>query len=253
MVTIQRTIIADEKYIRATEQEIAAIQNRGGKISEFFTDTNVVYARFNYYLQDGDVVYRQYRIPITRERWEQVPSSYDYQLNRFFNNPDTIRYRLHGGKSEIANLWVNLHTGEFHYNEQVEGAARENVWRALQEDALAGNFMRVDLIGGTKPTEELGSLDMEFRVPNSNYDSYEGRDSFYYDYQYYPITASMTHTLRALVDNGVISAEQYQALLIYGGDISTSKEVLTSFPEASYGIIGGADGPTSVFVTTAVE
>ena len=116
MVTIQRTIIADEKYIRATEQEIAAIQNRGDKISEFFTDTNVVYARFNYYLQDGDVVYRQYRIPITRERWEQVPSSYDYQLNRFFNNPDTIRYRLHGGKGEIANLWVNLHTGSFHYN-----------------------------------------------------------------------------------------------------------------------------------------
>jgi len=238
IVALNESIIADEAYIRANDDTY-----RYGGYSK---DANYVYVRFYYDLHSGDTIRREYRVPLTRERWEREHSSYDYQINHLLNDSASIALRLNGDISELSSMWVYLYAGDIHTKDPITGPALKNIWQAMLKDADEGNFMAVDLISGS-PKEDIGSVDIEFRRPNAS------NNGYYHDYNSFSLNIDMKHTLRALVDNGIFTAEQYQELLTLNWT-SSSKEVLTSFPESeSIEIIGGADGPTTVFVTTEVS
>jgi len=241
IIALNKAIIADEAYIRANDD---TYRNTG-----YDENTNYSYIRFYYHLNDGpsaqsgSTVSREYRIFLTRNRWENERDTYDYQLNALLNSPESIANRLYSGRGEIANLWISLYAGDFHTDEPLVGNMADIVWAAMLKDALEGNFMQVDLISG-RPYADIGYLEVEFRRPNA------ANNGFYYDYESYTLTAEMEHTLRALVDSGIITVEQYHLLLTVQAEENSSKEVVTSFPDyaAPIDIIGGADGSTSIAV-----
>ncbi len=237
-VALNRTIIADESYIRENDNKYNNYTYESGTEP----DIRYTYIRFHYHLLDGDTLYREYRLPLTRERMEQMPDSYDYQLDRLLNGPEAIETRLTAGKGDPSTLWVYLYAGDVHTDESLTGSELDAIWAALLQDAREGNFVQEDFFGDTV-AKDIGHLEFEFRRPN------RVENGFYYDYDTFTITTDMTHTLKALLDNGVITYEHYQDLLLSENENSLKYSEASSFPDAAIGVIGGADGPTQVIVS----
>ena len=210
------------------------------------------YNSFNltYTLKNGTTVYRRYGVPLTRERVE-TPGTYDCLLNELVNSEAMKTKRLHHGDESFA-----LNSAYFYGYDGYDFSTREadQVYDAVYADLLAGNWGNYDFF----ETSDGGYYDMQLEF---NFLRTEEKHDRYYDYISVRLHPGMTNTVGCLLDLGVITAEDLKtnAEMYPSRYVGQNYQVweekygeLTSFPaatgSASIGIIGGADGPTSIIV-----
>ena len=227
--------------------------------------------RFTYELKNGSTVVRRYTIPVTVERLRDE-STYDYALNELVNGAALKEKRFH------LNDPMAPYGGSIYLDTRDDGNVsfgnREAlaVLEGIRKDVASGACGNYDWFGLSYGNAYAMSLDLEFQ-----YQRVDERGTDYTSYDYINVTVwpEMTHTVAALMEQGLVwesdlvtraelHPEQYSKELEYRKQMAEMlgayEAAVTSFPtptemivgsstSASIGIIGGADGPTSIFVT----
>lgn len=217
--------------------------------------------RITYYLKGGVELYRYYSVPLTRDRMEQ-PGTYDYLMNAFVNGKEAKAKRLHLHDTvyriESAHIW-GLSGNENYYDFSSREA--EELLAAVGRDLESGTWGTYDFFSYTDADELEPNIEISYRYYQDGYD-YE-----MYDYINIVLRPEMTETLTLLTNMGILSdkdllpmgkkyPERYdydqELIEMYDKYGYLTEQTLTSFPEyglsSSVGIIGGADGPTSIIV-----
>ena len=253
--------------IRALHAAVAAdadyIEGFDGRYYETYIDGRPLdydeaISRYNYFnityrLKSGVEVSRRYSVPLTRERMDRE-DTYDHLMERLVNSDAMKAKRLHFGDDEFAlesgYLWTNTAGSyDFSTREAVQ------IHNAVYADLLAGNWGEHNFFTRSDGGYYDMNLEFQFMRPERK----EGYSR--YDHIYINVHPGMVNTVTCLLEMGLVTAddlktnaelyperyegENYQVWEKYGE--------LTSFPDygtaSSIGIIGGADGPTTVFVT----
>ena len=265
---VHLAIAQDADYIRATEEnwryDAAVNQN---EISLYN------YVRLNYYLKDGTSVSRSYHVPMVRSRMED-PSTYDYQLSQLVNGQLAKSKRFHLDDGFIpynGNLYLEVNNYD-----SVSFGNREaqKIMDAVALDIANGTcgvytWFENSNYEFSHALDYAMDLSVEFRKPVT-VDSGETR--YNYDGISIRVRPEMTNTVNALLNLGLVDKGSLKTRLeLYPNDYSAEAQewfdkygygaydatsfptpgeiIVGSSPAASIGIIGGADGPTSVYVT----
>ena len=231
------------------------------------------YVRLNYYLKDGTSVSRSYHVPMVRSRMED-PSTYDYQLSQLVNGQLAKSKRFHLDDGFIpynGNLYLEVNNYD-----SVSFGNREaqKIMDAVALDIANGTcgvytWFENSNYEFSHALDYAMDLSVEFRKPVT-VDSGETR--YNYDGISIRVRPEMTNTVNALLNLGLVDKGSLKTRLeLYPNDYSAEAQewfdkygygaydatsfptpgeiIVGSSPAASIGIIGGADGPTSVYVT----
>ena len=235
--TLHKAIVADQDYVRDYED------NWRSAVYDSDTDTRTsTYIRLTYRLSNGLEVDRRYSLPLTRERMDQT-GTYDNLLDALVNSEAMKAKRLHAGDSrytvESGNLWLELSSGNYDLNSR-ECAA---ILDAVAKDAASGTWGDYDWFDQNYTSAYAMSLELRFACSENDYQSY--------DWIEINVRPGMDHTVACLKELGVLTDQDLVTReelngMAYDSDTGRYYEV---DPAESIGIIGGADGPTAVFVT----
>lgn len=265
---VHLAIAEDADYIRAMEENL---RYESTKDRTEFSLHNTV--RVNYYLKNGTSVSRRYSIPIVRSRLED-PDTYDYALDRMVNGQNSRNKRFHLNDGFIPmNGYIYLEAGDEGHHSFGDREARQ-IMAAVANDIANGtcgvyNWFESNHYDYSYAMDYALDLGIEFQKPVVLAD---GQNSTDYDSISIRVRPGMDHTVNALLQLGLAdqdslktrlemfpenySAEAQEWLDKYGyvtyetDSFPTPTDVIvSSSPAASVGIIGGADGPTQVFVT----
>ena len=244
-------VAADKAYIENFVWAYGGEEDRN--VSEF----NAL--RITYYLKGGVELYRWYQVPLTRDRMAQ-PGTYDYLMNAFVNGQEAKAKRLHlndeNYRIEGAYIW-NLSQGSYDFSSR----EAEQVLAAVGRDLASGTWGTYDFFNYTDADQLEPNIEISYRYYRSG-SKYES-----YDYINIILRPEMTETLTLLKNMGVLTEKdllpmgvKYPERYDYDQELMgmyekygyPTERTLTSFPDyglsSSVGIIGGADGPTSIFV-----
>ena len=242
---LHQTIVADEDYIRSPHNwDIVTPDDSGEENTVTFTYLTLVYE-----FTGGAEMRRSYELPLTRERLAQE-GTYDNLMDRLINGEEMKTRRLHAGDSrytvEGGYLYCDASESGFDLNSR-EAAS---VLDAAARDAAEGTWGTYDWFNEDSGGDYAIDLELQF-----SYADESTRNSNWITIRVRP---GMTHTVDCLKDLGLVTDRDlvtYAELdgrefaLKYGG---VPTEILTETEAAAIGIIGGADGPTEIFVTEAV-
>lgn len=224
--------------------------------------------RIIYDLKNGTEVERRYSVPFTRDLMADK-TSYVARIAALYNDPTIQLKRIHyneGYEIYWADMWSsNLDTmrEKQELYEDVLKNMRETymekdeariLYAALVEDVVAGRWGFTDMLAVNSSKESWLEINFEMRKNVGRADEYGNRQEEEYDYISILYTPKMTAVHNALLQLGFpeeIMEEREDFLT------EDEKKVLTSFDPnsmtvttgSSFGVIGGADGPTAVFVT----
>ena len=244
---LHAAVAADADYIENFEYAHNFDQpyDQGYYVSQY-NSLNLTYT-----LKTGVEVYRRYSIPLTRERVE-TPGTYDHMLVELVNSEEMKTKRLHFGDPNFALesgwLWTSS-SGSYDLSSRESAQVHD----AVYADLLAGAWGNYDYF----ETSDGGYYDMNLEFNFVRPGSEDGYNR--YDYINVRIHPGMTNTISCLLGMGVITeadlvtnAERYPDRYMGQNYQVWEKTELTSFPDygpsSSIGIIGGADGPTSIIV-----
>ena len=238
---VHRAIVDDQDYIRNYEDS----DRRYLAVSDdTMTET---YIRFVYTLQNGLKVERRYSIPMTKYRLEQ-DGTYDHLLDTLVNSKTMKARRLHAGDDrytvEGGTLYLESRGDYFDLNSR-ECAA---ILDAVAKDAASGTWGDYDWFDQNYNSAYAMSLELRFACSENDYQRY--------DWIEIHVRPGMVNTVACLKGLGLISdrdlvtREDMEKLYSreYDGAIEYTEEMAQE-TAASVGIIGGADGPTTVVVT----
>jgi len=239
--------------------------------------------RLTYDLKDGRVLERRYSIPVTEALLAQS-GSYAARLSGLLNDPGIQLKRVNYNEGYTTHY---LYIAAPYYEEEVYLSGRQDLieqlgaWQniddpkvtqylydALVEDVRAGRWGYTDLMDYSSQESWLELHFEQMKKPTNVPDgaAYDSEyDSFYICY-----TPQMTSLTGALLEIGVPAAalqrppqymtEEEQKLagltmtdngvfVDRDGRTYYIQEQVVETEKASIGVIGGADGPTAVFVT----
>ncbi len=232
---VHKAIVADQDYVRDYEDN--------WRYTIASDDTGTVtsaYIRFIYTLHNGLQVERRYSIPMTKYRMSQA-GTYDGLLDALVNSKPMKAKRLHAGDDrytvESGSLWLEL-SGEGYDLNSRESAA---ILDAVARDAASGAWGEYDWFDRNNNGAYAMSLELRFACSEN--------DHQIYDWIEINVRPGMDHTVACLKELGLVTErdlvtreemEKRENSLKYG---ETAYEAA-----ASVGIIGGADGPTTVVV-----
>lgn len=217
-----------------------------------------------YTLSNGLTVVRNYLLPIDRERMAQ-PGTYDCLLDRLVNSEAMRAKRLHAGDERytVSGGWLSLEKR----SESMDLSSREaaGLLDALGKDAAAGTWGTYGWFDSDDGGAYALSLELTF-----SYEDEWGRAT---DWITITVRPGMENTLACLKELGLVTdadlvtyAELYPEdygyeaeydAAVSDGRVPTDTEYAYEdpFAEENYvspadpiGVIGGADGPTEVFV-----
>ena len=217
--------------------------------------------RLIYHLKNGTTVTRRYNVPVSADRLAQE-DTYDFALDRLVNS-DTLkakRFHLYDGyKADNGHLYLDARTGE---GSVVFGTKEALViHEAVKRDVAAGTCGTYDWFDQSRAGQYAIDLNLDFYTDEKRDN---GATYSYYDSINVAVYPGMTHTVEALLSLGLAEEddfktyaelypqeydEEYWALqeeLGYDLDYKTYLDIRDG--AASVGIIGGADGPTEIFV-----
>ena len=238
---VHRAIVDDQDYIRNYEDS----DRRYLAVSDdTMTET---YIRFVYTLQNGLKVERRYSIPMTKYRLEQ-DGTYDHLLDTLVNSKTMKARRLHAGDDrytvEGGTLYLESRGDYFDLNSR-ECAA---ILDAVAKDAASGAWGDYDWFDQNYNSAYAMSLELRFACSENDYQRYDwieihvrpGMDN----------TVACLKALGLISDRDLVTREDMEKLYSreYDGAIEYTEEMAQE-TAASVGIIGGADGPTTVVVT----
>lgn len=243
---LHQTIVADEDYICSWQDVWRYATLIGGDKDDTVTSA---YVALTYDLTGGGEVRRYYTLPLTRERLARE-GTYDNLLDRLINGEEMKTRRLHAGDSrytvEGGYLYCDASESGFDLNSR-EAAS---VLDAAARDAAEGTWGTYDWFNEDSGGDYAIDLELQF-----SYADESTRNSNWITIRVRP---GMEHTVACLKELGLVTDRDlvtYAELngrefaLKYGGGPT---EILTETEAAAIGIIGGADGPTEIFVTEAV-
>lgn len=255
---VHLAIAEDADYVRNVQKNWTHSNEEGlENISMYNT------VRLNYYLKNGTSVSRRYQIPIVQSRLEE-PGTYDYALNQLVNGRNAKNTRFHLNDGFVpSNGYIYLEmTGEG----SVSFGNREaqQIMEAVAKDIANGTCGEYSWFEGYSYAVDYAlDLQIEFEKP---YVTASGQNSTQYDSISICVRSGMEHTVNALIRLGLADREDLKTYLeLYPQDFKNqeAQEWLEKYgmdyltweiglsENASVGVIGGADGPTKVFVTAA--
>ena len=230
------------------------------------------YVRISYYLKNGIAVHRRYDLPMVRTRM-QDPGMYDYALSTLINSEAMKSKRFHlndGYAPDSGSIYLEAgRDGGTNFGNR----EATQIMNAVAKDIAAGTCGVYRWFEDGNPAYAPGTdyaldLGIEFRKP---FVTASGQTTHEYDHISVRVRPEMTNTVSALLDLGLVTRdalktraelypEDYREELLYweekygyGAYETTSfpsaSEIIYDSGAASVGIIGGADGPTAVFVT----
>ena len=233
--TVHRAIVEDQSYILGYQSDWRYTEKN---------DVTEAYVRFIYTLNNGRKVERRYSIPLTQERLAQA-DTYDSLLDQLVNSRTMKAKRLHAGDSrytvDSGNLWLEMRGDGYDLNSRECAALLD----AVARDAASGTWGDYDWFDQNNNSAYAMSLELRFaRLEH---------DHWNYDWISINIRPGMDNTIACLKDLGLVTDKDLvtreEMEKINGWNTSeteTYEEKMTQ--EASLGIIGGADGPTTVVV-----
>ncbi len=205
--------------IVANEAENKAIWNaryQGGPMEDYSWNTTWIY--YDYYLQDGSRVEREYRIPAWKYRgdnyYQNVEDTFGYHrlLTDLHEDPILIR-RAYSIFFEDARLWelqsVYIHPqdgwseGEMIFSNGLYGQLREAVRMDIEAGHILEGQQRLKTTEPTPANPEYFSLSMDF--------GRENEDGFWDSrYHHFTVTPEAVHTYLLISDpDNYVSPEQY--------------------------------------------
>ena len=241
---LHQTIVADEDYIRSPHSWDIVTPDDGGENAVTFTYLTLVYE-----FTGGAEMWRSYDLPLTRERLVQE-GTYDNLLDRLINGEDMKTRRLHAGDSRytVEGGYLYCDVSESGYDLNSREAA--SVLEAAAKDAADGTWGTYDWFNEDSGGDYAIDLELQF-----SYADESTRSSNWITIRVRP---GMENTVACLKELGLVTdrdlvtyaeLDDREFALKYGG---VPTEILTETEAAAIGIIGGADGPTEIFVTEAV-
>ena len=271
--TLHASIAADADYIRNINDGPDLSMEPGEESYSYNT------VRLTYDLKNGTTVSRYYRLPVSAQRLAQE-GTYDALLDDLVNSDPMKAKRFH--------LFDDSYTvdGGFLYLELERGGGNSFgthearvIHEAVKRDVMAGTCGNYDWFGRSRGDQYAVELSLEFRMErkDENGRTYSGHTSI--TVAVYP---EMTHTVETLLALGLAQEDdlktygqlypqdydtKYQEYQKFYGDVpydvylemnlesavvaeSAAVAIGGAFEGASsVGIIGGADGPTAIYVT----
>ena len=257
---VHGAIAADADYVRATKELLERAEMPG---DEIFASNTV---RLTYYMKNGTEVTRYYRLPISADRLTQE-GTYDYALDQLVNG-DALkakRFHLFDGY-EATGGYIYL---ENRRDSDVSFGTHEALvlHEAVKRDVMAGTCGTYNWFDNGRAGQYAIDLSLEFRN-EEGYDN--GMSTTRYDSINVALYPAMTHTVEALLALNLAEPEDFKTYaelhpedydanyqeylekygyVEYDDYLTVRYGVGTEGAAASIGVIGGADGPTAVFVT----
>lgn len=252
---VHKAIAADADYVKDWQENWRYTRT----VNASYTST---YLRLTYTLSNGLTVKRYYNVPLTGERMAQA-GTYDYLLDLLVNSEAMKAKRLHldDPSYTVTGGDIYQYTRD-NSTEYLDLSSREAaaVLEAAGKDAAAGAWGQVDWFDARRNDAYALELSLNFdqKLPDGAGTSR--------DYISITVRPEMANTLACLEELGLIDRErlltwaQYDNA-IYGPsyDSAVSEERVPAGVEYAYedpagvGVIGGADGPTQVYVAGAVD
>ena len=245
--TVHQAIVADKDFIlNGNERRLWALDTG---------DIEYVSFDVTYELTNGLEVERNYGLTVTRDRMAQA-GTYDSLLDSLVNSEAMKAKRLHVGDSryEVSSGYLYLETVGEHYDLNSREAAA--ILEAVGKDARTGAWGTYNWFENDRRDCYAMSLELSFTYTGEEEDLRRDWIEIY-------VRPGMDHTIACLKDLGLVTDE---ALRTYGelypedymdyvDDIDYGEyvekygiEVVEDAGPASVGVIGGADGPTTVVV-----
>ena len=261
---VHRAIAEDADYIRAKDWPMTASDE-----TDFLNVASYNSVRLTYGLKNGATVSRRYYVPITRNRL-QDETTYDFALNRLVNGDAMKAKRFHLNEADAPYngfvYWEKRTDGGTSFGNREAAAILE----AVGKDVAAGTCGIYDWFGLNGGAYAMNlSLEFQFARVNERGVSYTE-----YDHININVWPEMTHTVAALLELGLaeesdlvtrrelypekyLAEQEYQKQMaeLYGAyeAYSAPRPIeIVSGEAASIGIIGGADGPTTIMVGGAI-
>ena len=203
-------IIALQRAVMDSEDETRAFDRWGSGRVYLDEETSVSTLHIDYDLKSGGTLTRRYRIPMFRERWDREPNSYEGRINRLINSPETALAQVEGPKDGALvhiSVWADSSATD------TDGPMKDAIYAAIRADAAAGRLPGYSpFYDERKQTVYLDAvINLEFRYTWTN--AHTGEPEVDYLYRDVQVTTAMTATLQALLDTGILSAEQLQTML----------------------------------------
>ena len=245
--TVHQAIVADKDFIlNGNERRLWALDTG---------DIEYVSFDVTYELTNGLEVERNYGLTVTRDRMAQA-GTYDSLLDSLVNSEAMKAKRLHVGDSryEVSSGYLYLEDVGEHYDLNSREAAA--ILEAVGKDARTGAWGTYNWFENDRRDCYAMSLELSFTYTGEEEDLRRDWIEIY-------VRPGMDHTIACLKDLGLVTDE---ALRTYGelypedymdyvDDIDYGEyvekygiEVVEDAGPASVGVIGGADGPTTVVV-----
>ena len=245
--TVHQAIVADKDFIlNGNERRLWALDTG---------DIEYVSFDVTYELTNGLEVERNYGLTVPRDRMAQA-GSYDKLLDSLVNSEAMKAKRLHVGDSryEVSSGYLYLEAVGEHYDLNSREAAA--ILEAVGKDARTGAWGTYNWFENDRRDCYAMSLELSFTYTGEEEDLRRDWIEIY-------VRPGMDHTIACLKDLGLVTDE---ALRTYGelypedymdyvDDIDYGEyvekygiEVVEDAGPASVGVIGGADGPTTVVV-----
>lgn len=203
-------IIALQRAIMDSEDEVRAFNGRSDwRYGHSGEETSISTLHIDYDLKNGTLT-RSYHIPLFRERWDREPNSYEGRINRLINSPETALAQVESPKDGALvhiSVWADSSATD------TDGPMKDAIYAAIRADAAAGRLPGYSpFYDERKQTVYLDAvINLEFRYTWTN--AYTGEPEVDYLYRDVQVTTAMTATLQALLDTGILSAEQLQTML----------------------------------------
>ena len=240
--TVHKAIVADQDYVRTYEDS----DRRYLAVSDdTMTET---YIRFIYTLNNGLQVERRYSIPLTKYRIKQE-GTYDNLLDTLVNSETMKARRLHAGDDRYTIISGDLYlesSGDYFDLSSREAAA---VLDAVAKDAAGGTWGDYDWFDQNGNNAYALNLELSFTYPGD----YGGTS---YDWINITVRPGMDNTVACLKELGLVTERDLVTREDMEKMTSRNRSEAVEYAEkmaqenaASIGVIGGADGPTAVYVT----
>ena len=240
--SLHKAIVADQDYVRTYEDS----DRRYLAVSDdTMTET---YIRFIYTLNNGLQVERRYSIPLTKYRIKQE-GTYDNLLDTLVNSETMKARRLHAGDDRYTIISGDLYlesSGDYFDLSSREAAT---VLDAVAKDAAGGTWGDYDWFDQNGNNAYALNLELSFTYPGD----YGGTS---YDWINITVRPGMDNTVACLKELGLVTERDLVTREDMEKMTSRNRSEAVEYAEkmaqenaASIGVIGGADGPTAVYVT----
>ena len=240
--SLHKTIVADQDYVRDYEDS-----DRRYLVVSGDTTMTETYIRFIYTLNNGLQVERRYSIPLTKYRIKQE-GTYDNLLDTLVNSETMKARRLHAGDDRYTIISGDLYlesSGDYFDLSSREAAA---VLDAVAKDAAGGTWGDYDWFDQNGNNAYALNLELSFTYPGD----YGGTS---YDWINITVRPGMDNTVACLKELGLVTERDLVTRedmeKMTSRDNSDAEEYAEKMAQenVSIGVIGGADGPTAVYVT----